>query len=159
MLQLDQMKTEIQQYEDTMHEVIGSLDLDYKKQRIEELQRESEAPDFWSDADTANKKMKQLKDLQTTVEDADHLASQYEDILMLIEMGNEENDESVVEGVREEIDEFTAKLEEIRLSTLLTGEVNAKGYETVQFNEEACIACGSCYTMCPDYAIVVEKED
>ncbi|MBE5998584.1 MAG: peptide chain release factor 2, partial [Sarcina sp.] len=44
MLQLDQMKTEIQQYEDTMHEVLGSLDLEYKKQRIEELQRESEAP-------------------------------------------------------------------------------------------------------------------
>ena len=31
MLQLDQMKTEIQQYEDTMHEVLHSLDLEYKK--------------------------------------------------------------------------------------------------------------------------------
>ena len=122
MLQLDQMKTEIQQYEDTMHEVLHSLDLEYKKQRIEELQRESEAPDFWSNADVANKKMKQLKDLQTTVEDAEHIETQYEDILMLIEMGNEENDESVVDGVREELDEFKNKLEEMRLATLLTGE-------------------------------------
>ena len=122
MLQLDQMKTEIQQYEDTMHEVLHSLDLEYKKQRIEELQRESEAPDFWSNADVANKKMKQLKDLQTTVEDAEHIETQYEDILMLIEMGNEENDESVIDGVREELDEFKNKLEEMRLATLLTGE-------------------------------------
>ena len=122
MLQLDQMKTEIQQYESTMHEVLDSLDLEYKKQRIEELQRESEAPDFWSDADTANKKMKQLKDLQTTVEDAEHVESQYEDILMLIEMGNEENDESVIEPVREDLDAFKNKLEEMRLATLLTGE-------------------------------------
>ena len=122
MLQLDQMKTEIQQYEDTMHEVLHSLDLEYKKQRIEELQRESEAPDFWSNADVANKKMKMLKDLQTTVEDAEHIETQYDDILMLIEMGNEENDESVVEGVREELDEFKNKLEEMRLATLLTGE-------------------------------------
>jgi hypothetical protein len=117
MLQLDQMKTEIQQYESTMHEVLDSLDLEYKKQRIEELQRESEAPDFWSDADTANKKMKQLKDLQTTVEDAEHVESQYEDILMLIEMGNEENDESVIEPVREDLDAFKNKLEEMRLAT------------------------------------------
>ena len=122
MLQLDQMKTEVQQYEDTMHEVLHSLDLEYKKQRIEELQRESEAPDFWSNADIANKKMKQLKDLQTTVEDAEHIETQYEDILMLIEMGNEENDESVVDGVREELDAFENKLEEMRLATLLTGE-------------------------------------
>ena len=77
MIQLDQMKLELQQYEAPMEEVRDSLDLDYKKQRIEELQRESEAPDFWMNADKANQKMKQLKDLQTTVEDADGLVNSY----------------------------------------------------------------------------------
>ena len=100
MLQLDQMKTEIQQYEDTMHEVLHSLDLEYKKQRIEELQRESEAPDFWSNADVANKKMKQLKDLQTTVEDAEHIKTQYEDILMRSRWQRKTTN-PVVDGVRE----------------------------------------------------------
>ena len=92
MIELDQMKLELQQYETPLEEVRDSLDLDYKKQRIEELSRESEAPDFWNDADTANKKMKQLKDLQTLVEDADKLSTSYEDMMMLIEMGNEEDD-------------------------------------------------------------------
>ena len=89
MIELDQMKLELQQYESQMEEVRDSLDLGYKKQRIEELQRESEAPDFWSNADAANKKMKQLKDLQTLVEEADGLSTSYEDMMMLIEMGNE----------------------------------------------------------------------
>ncbi len=40
-----------------------------------------------------------------------------------------------------------------------TGEFNAGGYETVAFNEEDCIACGSCYSICPDYAIQIVKED
>ncbi len=40
-----------------------------------------------------------------------------------------------------------------------SGEFNEAGYETVKFNEADCIACGSCYTVCPDYAIEVEKED
>ena len=71
MIELDQMKLELQQYEKPLEEVRDSLDLDFKKQRIEELSRESEAPDFWSNADVANKKMKQLKDLQNLVEEAD----------------------------------------------------------------------------------------
>ena len=122
MIELDQMKLELQQYETPLEEVRDSLDLDYKKQRIEELSRESEAPDFWNDADTANKKMKQLKDLQTLVEDADQLSTSYEDMMMLIEMGNEEDDRSVIETIREDLDAFKEKLEDMRLSTLLTGE-------------------------------------
>ena len=113
MIELDQMKLELQQYETPLEEVRDSLDLDYKKQRIEELSRESEAPDFWNDADTANKKMKQLKDLQTLVEDADKLSTSYEDMMMLIEMGNEEDDRSVIETIREDLDAFKEKLEDM----------------------------------------------
>lgn len=40
-----------------------------------------------------------------------------------------------------------------------SGELNEAGYETVKFNEADCIACGSCYTVCPDFAIKIEKED
>ena len=122
MIELDQMKQELSQYEAPMHEVRDSLDLDYKKQRIEELQRESEAPDFWSDADKANQKMKQLKDLQTIVSEADGLLSSYNDMMDMIERGNEEEDETVPEIVREELDAFAAKIEEMRLATLMTGE-------------------------------------
>ncbi len=122
MIELDQMKQELSQYETPMHEVRDSLDLEYKKQRIEELQRESEAPDFWSDAGLANQKMKQLKDLQTIVAEADGLVASYNDMMDMIEMGNEEEDETVPEIVREELDAFIAKIEEMRLATLMTGE-------------------------------------
>ena len=122
MIELDQMKLELQQYEKPLEEVRDSLDLDFKKQRIEELSRESEAPDFWNNADIANKKMKQLKDLQNLVEEADGLSTSYEDMMMLIEMGNEEDDRSMIDTIREDLDTFKEKLEEMRLSTLLTGE-------------------------------------
>lgn len=29
--------------------------------------------------------------------------------------------------------------------------VNKKGYTTVSLEEDKCIACGICYTVCPDY--------
>ena len=122
MVQLDQMKVELQNQEADMHEAIDSLNLPYKKERIEELSREMEAPDFWNDADKANAKMKELKDDQKTVAEADGLENQYHDILDLIEMGNEDGDESVIDSIREELDDFEEKLETMRLSTLLIGE-------------------------------------
>jgi peptide chain release factor 2 len=122
MVELDQMKIELQNQQDALREGVDSLNISFKKQRIEELSREMEAPDFWSDADKANGKMKLLKDLQKTVDEADGLQRQYQDILDLIEMGNEDNDPSAVEDVRSELDDFEAHLEELRLSTLLTGE-------------------------------------
>lgn len=121
MVELDQMKIELQNLQDSLKEGVDSLNIPFKKQRIEELSREMEAPDFWSDADKANGKMKTLKDLQKTVDEADGLERQYQDILDLIEMGNEDNDPSSIEDVRSELDDFEEHLEELRLSTLLTG--------------------------------------
>ena len=156
MVELDQMKIELQQTEDMMHEVRGSLDLEYKKQRIEELSREMEAPDFWNDADRANNKMKQLRELQKTVNDADGLLTTYDDILMLIEMGNEEDDHSMVEAVREELDGYENKLEEIRLSTLLIGEYDDSN-AIISLNAgaggtESCDFCSMLYRMYSKWA-------
>lgn len=122
MVELDAMKVELQNLQDSLHEALDALNLPFKKQRIEEMSRELEAPDFWNDADKANAKMKELKDDQKTVAEADGLENQYHDILDLIEMGNEDGDESVIDSIREELDDFEEKLETMRLSTLLTGE-------------------------------------
>ena len=121
MVELDQMKIELQGQQEALKEGIDSLNIPFKKQRIEELSREMEAPDFWSDADKANAKMKNLQDLQRTVDEAENLDRQYQDIMDLIEMANEDEDASAVEDVRNELDDFENHLEEIRLSTLLTG--------------------------------------
>ena len=125
MVELDQMRIELGSHKDELAEGIDSLNLPFKKQRIEELSREMEAPDFWNDTDRANAKMKELKDMQRTVENADGLQAQYDDILSLIEMGNEDNDPDMIPEIRQELDSFEEKLEELRLSTLLTGEYDA----------------------------------
>ncbi|MCR5250645.1 MAG: peptide chain release factor 2 [Lachnospiraceae bacterium] len=125
MVELDQMKLEITQYTDTLKEVRDSLDIDNKKRRIEELDMEMASPEFWNDPDRANKLTKEAKNMKDTVEKCDGLLQAYDDILTLIEMGNEENDASMVEEVRSELDTFIEDLEVIRLQTLLTGEYDA----------------------------------
>ena len=90
--------------------------------KIEELERNMEAPDFWEDAEKASASMKEVKELKDTVARADALSTAYEDIMTLIEMGNEEGDESLIPEVQEEFDSFKREFDSLRITTMLTGE-------------------------------------
>lgn len=112
---------------------------------------EMETPGFWDNPDSSNRKMKELKNLKDTVEQCDKLATQYEDILTLIEMGYEENDESMIPEIRAELDEFIREFEELRLGTLLAGEYD-KNNAILKLNAgaggtESCDWCGMLYRM------------
>ena len=112
---------------------------------------EMEAPGFWDEPERSNAKMKELKNLKDTVQGCEKLFTQYEDILTLIEMGYEENDESLVAEIRGELDEFIAEFEELRISTLLSGEYD-KNNAILKLNAgaggtESCDWCGMLYRM------------
>lgn len=84
-----------------------------------------EAPGFWDDPDTSNQYMKELKNLKDTVETYQHLEQQKEDIETLIEMGYEEEPiaaQEMIPDIRAELDAFISTFENIRISTLLSGE-------------------------------------
>ena len=122
-----------------------------KSKRIEELEREMEAPNFWDIPERSNKLMKELKNLKDTVEQIHKLENQYSDILELIEMGYEENDDELVGEIREELDEFINVLEELRMTTLLSGEFDSNN-AILKLNAgaggtESCDWCGMLYRM------------
>lgn len=150
-VELDQMKTEILTYETPLAEVRDSLDLVNKSKRIEELEMEMEAPGFWDDPDKSNAKMKELKNMKDTVAECSGLFTQYEDILTLIEMGYEENDSAMVDEIRGELEDFKAKFDELRISTLLSGEYD-KDNAILKLNAgaggtESCDWCSMLYRM------------
>ncbi len=122
MVELDQMKTELLSYKTPLAEVKDSLDLDNKAKRVEELEMEMEAPGFWDNPDSSNAKMKELKSLKDVAESYDALATQFDDIETLIEMGYEEEDPELIPEIRSELDSFIETLETMRISTLLSGE-------------------------------------
>ena len=66
--------------------------------------------------------MKELKGLKDFIENVDQLMTSYEDIGLLIEMAYEENDQSLVAEIENELQSFEAGFEEIRIKTLLSGE-------------------------------------
>ena len=110
-----------------------------------------EAPGFWDDPERSNQKMKELKNLKDTVGECDKLSTQYDDILTLIDMGYEENDESLIPEIRGELDEFIREFDELRIGTLLSGEYD-KNNAILKLNADAggtesCDWCGMLYRM------------
>ncbi len=81
-----------------------------------------EEPGFWDEPEESQKIMKNLKDLKDQVETVEHLEQSYEDIGLLIEMAYEEEDESVLPEIEEELNAFEEGYESLRIKTLLSGE-------------------------------------
>jgi len=81
-----------------------------------------EAGDFWNDPTVSQNKMKELKSMKDDVATYQKLATQFDDIATLIEMGYEENDESLIPEIEAELQEFIDTYDNIRIKTLLSGE-------------------------------------
>lgn len=69
--------------------------------------------------------MRELKQQQEFVETVRALDGRYEDIGLLIEMGYEEDDASVLEEIEAELKEFETAFEALRIQTLLSGEYDS----------------------------------
>ena len=108
--------------EKELDEIKDALDLQNKEERIIELERTMEAPGFWDDMDKAQKYMKELKNLKDSIETYNNLKSLYDDILVLIEMGEESEDAEIAEEAKSSMDEFASKVDEVKIKTLLSGE-------------------------------------
>ncbi len=110
-----------------------------------------EEPGFWDDAEKSTKLVQEAKHLKDTVELYRGLEQEYEDIQVMIEMGYEENDPSLIPEIEEMLQEFEKNLEKLRLETLLSGEYD-KYNAILRLNAgaggtESCDWCSMLYRM------------
>lgn len=66
--------------------------------------------------------MQKIKILKTKIEKFQNISLQWEDLKVLIELGFEEQDESVIPDIEEGLKKFKNDFEALRLETLLTGK-------------------------------------
>lgn len=110
-----------------------------------------QAPDFWNDPEKSNQKMRESKGLKDIVDTMNGLSSQYDDILTLIEMGYEDNDPAIIPDIEAELKKFKETFENIRISTLLSGEYD-RNNAILKLNAgaggtESCDWCSMLYRM------------
>jgi len=88
---------------------------------IASLEEKSAAPDFWDDMEQSQKVLQRTKQLKDKVERYEALQSAWEDALVLIDLANEENDESMLGEIKKAADAVNKELEQMTLETLLSG--------------------------------------
>lgn len=122
MLEFEQLKLRLIGNEQEIKDLKDAIGYDKLKREIEELEQKCSAPGFWDDTENSQKVLQHTGKLKNKVETYDNLLSSYEDLLVLIEMGDEEEDLSIVEEINNSIDELESNIASLRLQTLLTGE-------------------------------------
>ncbi len=122
MLEFEQLKLRLEANTGELHDLKDALGYNALCREIEELETKASAPDFWDDMEKSQKILQRTGKLKNTVESYDGLCSSYEDLGVLIEMGDEEQDLSLVDEIVATLEEFEKGLASLRLQTLLTGE-------------------------------------
>jgi bacterial peptide chain release factor 2 (bRF-2) len=78
-------------------------------------------PSFWNDLEKSQKVNREIKSLKNKIEKYNKLVTQLEDIEVMIELGLEEQDESLAAEAAEEIKKLSKEVDTLRLETLLSG--------------------------------------
>ncbi|MCU4179949.1 peptide chain release factor 2 [Bosea sp. BH3] len=122
------MRPEIQTQLDNAKQSIGllrrHLDWDQAQRRLAELNALSEGPDFWNDAEAAQKLMRERTSLETQIEGITRLERELDDALTLIELGEMEDDEATVTEGEQAIKAVQDEAARLQVETLLSGEAD-----------------------------------
>ena len=121
MLQLDEYKLELKGLEKNINDLYSSLNIASAKSEVKELESEASKPEFWDDAENSQKVLQKTKQLKDKIASYNNLKSSWEDTLMLIDMANEENDESMVDEIATSVKTIHETLDKMTLETLLSG--------------------------------------
>ncbi len=78
------------------------------------------APDFWDDNEKAQKTIAEMNGIKGAVDQFQALAGEYEDLEVLVQLVEEEGDESLASEVTEGIASLVKKLEDFELQLLLS---------------------------------------
>ena len=110
-----------------------------------------EEPGFWDEPEQSTRMVRESKNLKDEVDTYRALEQQYEDIQVMIQMGYEENDSSLIPEIEEMLEQFKETLENMRMKLLLSGEYDSNN-AILRLNAgaggtESCDWCSILYRM------------
>ena len=135
MVVLDEYKFKLGELSKTLEQANAQMRPEELQTELKGLEDQMSAADFWNDVDAANKVTQRVKSIKGKLERLDKLNGNREDIQTLIEMAEEEDDESIIEEIKTELDELDKKVSALRLEMLLKGRVHRAGGSAVKLEQ------------------------
>jgi peptide chain release factor 2 len=103
-------------------EAEGYLTIAESRERLAELEAIASAPDLWDEPDRARQVTSEMSDRRGDVETYDTLAADLSDLETLDELAREEGDDSQQGEIEAAVADMGARLDELELRSLFTGE-------------------------------------
>lgn len=97
-----------------------------KEDKIRQLQHLSEGTDFWNDQQSAQKTLQEIKQLSEWVDSSNLLKKRITGIREIIELANDENDDSFLGEIELEIEAVTKSIENLEFKNMLSGKDDSK---------------------------------
>lgn len=86
-----------------------------------ELEEKTTDAEFWNDIENSQRVLQGIKVIKDKINKYDTLKSQYDDLDTLIDLGLQEDDDSVIDEVKEGLRNLVKEVEELKIITLLNG--------------------------------------
>ena len=125
MLEFEELKLKQESYLPELSDLKEALDYDNLTLQVKELEEKTLVDGFWDDIENSQKTLQKISQLKNKITAYNKLKTLYDDLLVLIEIGNEEGDLSLLDEINQSLDEFVTTLSNIRLTTLLNGEFDS----------------------------------
>ena len=102
------------------------LDIEAKRERLEELRAEASAPGLWDDPEAAREVTTRLSQVERDVQRYDQLMERLDDLETLNELAVEMEDEATSREVAAGMGRLVRMVDQIEVSTLLSGEYDSE---------------------------------
>ncbi|MBB6732223.1 peptide chain release factor 2 [Cohnella zeiphila] len=113
------LKQDLRETAKRLRQLRGSLDLDLKTEMIANFEEKMSAPDFWDDNEKAQGVIAELNAIKSVVEQYGKLASEQEDLEAMLEILEEEPDESMQAEWAQSVKTLAASVDSFELQLLL----------------------------------------
>lgn len=119
-MQIQDIKSKIDLFSTEIVEIKKDLKIQEKKLELISLEAKAGDPNFWDDQEKAKEVMQKMGDFKKEIETLESLEK---DILAISELAV---DDSLLDGLSQEIEKISAKIQNFKLTTFLAGRYDRK---------------------------------
>ena len=125
MIEFEEYKTKLNGLRPKLDELSASLNIDGCLEELDRLHAQIESAGFWDNQEQSQKVMKHTRQVEAKVERYHKMREHWDDLMTICEMALEENDDSMLQELRDGYHELEEQMENARLETLLSGEYDS----------------------------------
>ena len=124
-IEFDEYRLKLEGMRAELEDLASALGLSKLQSEVEQLEKQAAQEGFWDDLANSQKVLQKTKQAKHKIEKYQSLYAKWEDACTLVQLAIEAGDDDMLDEVIAEHDAVAQQLEDMRLSTLLTGEYDS----------------------------------